>query len=194
MASIPSRSPELSLTASIDVSGNEIRGMKSTVLLAGVAILINGGALCRAADDVKVPAAPAPVSKSADTAPAKKSQSELASKTATFVKVPKDAAVLKTALDAHDLAAGLKQVEKTNSFQGTVAKIFEPRGGTIAILNFDQDYKTAMTAVLRGDDFDKFPDLKALVGKQVLVTGKIIDYHGTPEIVLNSPEQLKLVE
>src|SRR5438874_10190481 len=70
------------------------------------------------ADDAKAPAA-APVAANAgtnskpDTAaaakPAKQSQSELASKTAAFAKVSKTNEAFTAALDAHELAAGLKQ-------------------------------------------------------------------------------------
>jgi hypothetical protein len=126
--------------------------------------------------------------------PAKKSQSEVASKTATFGKVAKTSETYTAALDAHELATGLKQVDKNSAIKGTVAKVFEPRGGAVAVLNFDADYKSAMTAVVRSDNFAKFPDLKTLVGKQVVVTGKVADYHGAAQIVLSDPEQIKLVE
>jgi hypothetical protein len=170
-----------------------IAALKALVLLAGTVALIGSG-VCRAADNSKIPAAPPPLPGELVRAPAAKTQSDVASKTAAFGKIGKDTAPVKTALEAHDLAGGLKLVEKTNSFRGMVSKLFEPRNGTIAILNFDADYKTAMTAVVHVEDFSKFPELKALVGKQILVTGKFIDYHGAPEVVLTTPEGVKLVE
>jgi len=126
--------------------------------------------------------------------PAKKSQSELASKSATFGKVSKTNETYKGALDAHALDLALKQVDKEGSFQGNVTAIFEPRSGGLAIMNFDKNYRTALTALLKGGDFDKFPDLKTLVGKDVLVTGKFISYQGRAEIVLTNTAQIKLVE
>ena len=51
-----------------------------------------------------------------------------------------------------------------------------------------------MTAVVRAENFAKFPDLKTLVGKQVVVTGKVTDYHGAAQFVPASPDQIKLVE
>ena len=39
-------------------------------------------------------------------------------------------------------------------------------------------------------DGENFGDLKGLNGKSVLVTGKIEDYRGKPEIKLTSPGQL----
>jgi hypothetical protein len=126
--------------------------------------------------------------------PAAKPQSDVASKTAVFGKTSKGDEICKAALDAHDLAAGSKQVDKDGAFKGTVAKVFEPRSGTLAILNFDEDYKKAMTALVRSENFDKFPDLKMLIGKDVLVTGKFMDYHGAVEIVLTNVAQIKVIE
>jgi hypothetical protein len=170
-----------------------LAALTASVLLLGTGALLGSG-ICRAADNTKIPAAPPPLPNGLVRAPAAKTQSDVASKTAAFEKIGKDAAPVKTALDAHDLAGGLKLVEKTNSFRGTVSKLFEPRNGTIAILNFDLDYKTAMTAVVHVEDFSKFPELKGLVGRQILVTGKFIDYHGAPEVVLTSPDEVKVVE
>jgi coenzyme F420-reducing hydrogenase alpha subunit len=160
------------------------------------------------AEDAKAPAVPATAA-SAETKdaktnakpagveaekPVKKSQSDLASQTATFGKVSKTSEAYTAALDAHDLAGGLKQADKSGAIKGTVAKVFEPRGGFVAVLNFDADYKSAMTAVVKSDNFAKFPELKNLVGKAVLVTGKVADYHGAAQIVVTGPEQIKLVE
>jgi len=121
-------------------------------------------------------------------------QSTVASSTATFGKIARTDDAYTNALDAHDLSAGLKLTDKDAAFRGTVTRLFEPRSGAIAILNFDVQYKTAMTAVLRKENYTKFPALKSLVGRAVLVTGKITNYHDSPEIVLTSPDQIKVVE
>ncbi len=126
--------------------------------------------------------------------PSASSQSDVASKTAQFGKVAKTDDAYKQALDAHELAAGLKLVDKEGSLKGKVSKIFEPRGGALAILNFDENYRSALTAIVRSENFSKFPDLKALVGKTVLLKGKFIEYHGAAEMVLTSPDQVKVVE
>ncbi|MDB6065653.1 MAG: hypothetical protein JWR26_1861 [Pedosphaera sp.] len=124
----------------------------------------------------------------------KKSQSDVASKTAKFGTIAKTDEAYKTALDAHALDDALKQVGKTTAFKGTVTKTFSPAGGKLLILNFDKDYKTALTAMVKSQDFDKFPDLKTIVGKEVVVSGKFIDYQGRAEMPLTSPDQIKLVE
>lgn len=143
------------------------------------------------AEDSPSTATNAPASKPAAT---KQSQSDVASKTATFSKISMTEDTYKSALDAHALDLALKQVDKEGSFKGTVTAIYEPRSGGLAIMNFDKNYRTALTALLKGGDFVKFPDLKTLVGKDVLVTGKFISYQGRAEIVLTNATQIKLVE
>lgn len=119
-------------------------------------------------------------------------QADVASTTAKFGLVSKTDGTYKTALDAHALADALKQADKDGAFKGKVTQIFEPRG--MAIINFDTNYRTAMTALLKKDSFDKFPALTNLVAKEVLITGKFISYQGRAEIILTNAAQIKLVE
>ena len=64
----------------------------------------------------------------------------------------------------------------------------------MAIINFDTNYRSALTALLKKDSFEKFPALTNLVNKEVLVSGKFIDYQGRAEIILTNAAQVKLVE
>ncbi len=121
-------------------------------------------------------------------------QKSKASKTAKFESVAKTDAAYTAAIDAHDKEAAAKMTDKEGSFKGKVAKLFFPRGGGIVILNFDKDYKTAMTAVLKKSDFSKFPDITQLDGKEIVVSGTFIDYQGNPEIILSDPGQIKIVK
>lgn len=62
-------------------------------------------------------------------------------------------------------------------------------------LNFDKPFpKQPFTAVIFATRTNLFPDLDQLKGKSVEVSGKIADYHGRPQIVLESTNQLKVVE
>ena len=72
-------------------------------------------------------------------------------------------------------------------------KIFEASDGDLLILNFDADYKTAVSAVLRKTEYSKFPDIHLLDSTEVVVTGKFI-YHGRVEIVLTDPKQIAVVK
>ncbi len=121
-------------------------------------------------------------------------QAAVASKNAAFVSVPAGDASVKKALPATDLAGAKKQVGKAAAFVGTVDRTFTPKGNGLVILNFAKDYKTAVTGVVRAKDFAKFPDLKALQGKKVLVSGTVQDYKGRPEIALSAPSQVKIVK
>ncbi|MDB6123788.1 MAG: hypothetical protein JWQ71_2781 [Pedosphaera sp.] len=124
----------------------------------------------------------------------KQKQGEAASKTAKFGSITKTDEVYKTAFDAHELENGHQNKDKAGAFKGTVSGVFEPKGYTRIILNFDPDYKSAMTALVNSDNFAKFPEIKKLVGKEVVVTGKFVDYQGNTEIIVTSPEQIKIVE
>ena len=120
-------------------------------------------------------------------------QHTVASKTAKFGSVSKPDEIYASALDAHDLAGAYKKVGQAGAFKGTVSKIFEERDGDLMILDFDPDYRTALTAVLKNPDFPHFPDMKVLEGKEVVVSGSFVDYHGKAEIILTDPDQIKIV-
>jgi hypothetical protein len=119
-------------------------------------------------------------------------QRDAASKTAMFGSVSKTDASWQKAFDAHDLAAGLKLIGQTGAFKGTVSKVYESRDGDLVILDFDPNYRTALTAILKRPDFGKFPDVRMLEGKEVLVSGKFVDYQGKAEIELNESGQIRL--
>ena len=129
-----------------------------------------------------------------DRDPMKPLQHVVASKTAKFGTVNKDDAAYKNALDAHDLAGAQKLIGKEGSFRGTVSKFFEERDGDLIVLDFDPNFRTALTAVLRNADFPKFPDVKALDGKEIVVSGKFVDYHGKAQIELTDPKQIRTVK
>jgi hypothetical protein len=40
-------------------------------------------------------------------------------------------------------------------------------------------------------DFLKFPDLRTLEGKDIIVSGVFVDYQGKAEIALTTPDQIK---
>ena len=129
-----------------------------------------------------------------DRDPMKPLRHVVASKTAKFGTVDKNDAAYKNALDAHDLAGTLKLVGKEGSFKGTVSKFFEERDGDLIVFDFDSNYRPAITAVLRNADFPKFPDVKTLEGKEIVVSGKFVDYHGKAQLELSDPNQIKIVK
>jgi DNA/RNA endonuclease YhcR with UshA esterase domain len=74
---------------------------------------------------------------------------------------------------------------------GKVLNVGMSRAGTI-FLNFCEDrYKCPFTAVAFARNADKVGDLRVLKGKAVEIRGRVKDYKGQPEIVINSREQIK---
>jgi len=124
----------------------------------------------------------------------RESQKSVASKSAKFETVAKADKLYADAIDAHDLSKAGKMMGRDGAFRGKVAKLYTSRTGTIVSLNFDEDYKTALTAVVKGSDFSKFPDLSQLEGKHVVVSGTFSEYKGNPQIVLTDPKQIAVVK
>lgn len=112
----------------------------------------------------------------------------------SFGDVTANASEVARSIDAKDLAGAGKRVGKPGAFQGTVSKVYSPRGHNIVILDFDPNYRSALTAVIKPEDYAKFPSTETLTGKHVVVSGRFIDYDGHPEIVLTNPSQIKLIK
>ncbi len=137
-------------------------------------------------DDVRKP----PVSAQKENKP----QATVASKTATFATIAATDAKVKAALKPEDLPAAQKLIGKEATFSGTVAKVFQPKSNSVVLLNFAENYRDAISAAIQAKDFPAFPDLNTLAGKKVLITGKVMDYHGRTEVELTSVAQVKLVK
>ena len=69
---------------------------------------------------------------------------------------------VKAAVVATDQAGATKAAGKAGAFFGTVANIYASKGNRVTKLNFDLDYKKAMTAVVFASSYSKLPDLKIL--------------------------------
>jgi hypothetical protein len=66
---------------------------------------------------------------------------------------------------------------------------------TIAILDLDQPYPdTPLTVAVFDDNFGKFGDFQKYNGHNVEISGTITEYHEKPEMVLESPRQIKIVD
>ncbi len=75
---------------------------------------------------------------------------------------------------------------------GTVDHVYTSQKGTI-FLNFCPDYKTCpFNAVIFGSNASKFPNPQQYTGRTVEITGFITAYQGRPEIVLESPAQIRI--
>jgi len=68
--------------------------------------------------------------------------------------------------------------------------------GKVIFLNFHEDYRATFKAVIFPDDWNKFPqppeDL--FLDELVQVTGLVKEYEGAPEIIIEEPGQIEIVE
>ncbi len=140
--------------------------------------------------------APAPAAKPAagqdDEDKVYPAQSSVAAKTAFGTVAATDKSVT-TALDAKALAAAAKLVGKPGSFQGTVASVYSPKNHGFTALDFAPHYRDALTADIAPADYTKFPDLMQLAGKHILVSGKFAVHGGQTQLLVTSPDQIKVM-
>jgi phosphatidylserine/phosphatidylglycerophosphate/cardiolipin synthase-like enzyme len=79
------------------------------------------------------------------------------------------------------------------TIEGKIVKIYN--SGRVMWLQFSEDWQTDMKVVIFPSDWGKWqqrPDLMYL-GKMIRVTGKVVEYQGAPEIVINDPKFITIV-
>jgi len=78
--------------------------------------------------------------------------------------------------------------------EGRVVKTYN--SGKVVFLNLHEDYGRYFKAVIFPDDWDKFPEPpeKLFLDKLVRVTGLVKEYKGAPEIIIEEPMQIEIVE
>ena len=76
--------------------------------------------------------------------------------------------------------------------QGYVASVYESE--KVAYLNFEKSYPdNPFTAVIFAKHFSDFDDLTEYENRTVEVKGKITEYKGKPQIILNSEAQIEII-
>jgi len=90
-----------------------------------------------------------------------------------------------------DAAAHVGQMA---TVQGLVAQVYTSSKGNV-FLDFEYPYPNEVfSGVVFSLSAPQFGDLTAYQGKQVQISGQIQLYKGKPEIILNSPSQLRLAQ
>lgn len=76
--------------------------------------------------------------------------------------------------------------------EGTVVAAYN--SGKACFLNFHPNYRIYFTAVIFASSFNRFPSNpeRYYLNKRVQVTGRIKEYKGKPEIILNDPSQITI--
>lgn len=86
-----------------------------------------------------------------------------------------------------------KYIGRTVTIEGVVSDVHHAASGSAIFLNFGDRYPDqTFTAVIFQANESKFPDVDALEGKAIDVTGPVRRYKGRPEIILNDPGQIKM--
>jgi DNA/RNA endonuclease YhcR with UshA esterase domain len=104
-------------------------------------------------------------------------------------------AALLAALPARAQTLGLAEV-KTHvgqqvTVEAAVSDVHTVRSGMTFIDMGGRYPDNAFVAVIFADDAAKFPNVSALEGKTVDISGPVQLYRGKPEIILKSADQLK---
>lgn len=82
---------------------------------------------------------------------------------------------------------------KVASVNGVVNRVGENMPGTIRFLNFETVQHNDFAVILplkNGHPEFARERLNALIGKRICVTGKISEFHGSPQMVIESPSQI----
>jgi phosphatidylserine/phosphatidylglycerophosphate/cardiolipin synthase-like enzyme/DNA/RNA endonuclease YhcR with UshA esterase domain len=76
---------------------------------------------------------------------------------------------------------------------GDVVRTYD--SGKVTFLNFSDDYRNTLTIAIFPSIYDRFPALPAeyFLNQQVEVTGLVKIYEGAPEIIVESPDQIRIV-
>jgi micrococcal nuclease len=101
-------------------------------------------------------------------------------------------------ISALDTATLLARAGEIGIVEGVVVRSYYAQSSTgqPTFLNFHDPYEGYFTAVIWGEDRDKFPPEPETYyqGKTVRITGLIETYKGAPEIILTDPAQIWVVE
>ena len=90
------------------------------------------------------------------------------------------------------LEAG-EYIGKVVTVKGFVADVYKTE--RVAYLNFVEKFpKNPFSGVIFYGKFDSFGDLNIYEGKNVSITGRVTVYKEKPQIILDSKEQIKILE
>lgn len=96
-------------------------------------------------------------------------------------------------IDSSDQAGLQNALGSMATVSGVVDRVWENNAGTIRFLNFESvDHSDFSAVILLKAGHAEFERnrLDGLIGKCVRVTGALSDFHGSPQIVVKSPEQI----
>jgi DNA/RNA endonuclease YhcR with UshA esterase domain len=85
-------------------------------------------------------------------------------------------------------------VGQTVTVEGQVVNTYN--SGKVVFLNFDEDYRYTFKAVIFPDAWPLFPEAPESLyrGQMVRVTGQVKLYEGAPEIIVETPDAIEILE
>jgi OB-fold nucleic acid binding domain len=84
-----------------------------------------------------------------------------------------------------------KHVGETVTIEGTVSEVHHAASGRATFIDMGGRYpNNTFAAVIFKDDADRFPNVDTLTGKVIDITGRVKDYKGGCEIIVNDPAQI----
>jgi DNA/RNA endonuclease YhcR with UshA esterase domain len=89
-------------------------------------------------------------------------------------------------------AAAKDHVGEQVTVEGVVAEVHHAASGRATFIDIGGRYpNNPFAVVIFESDAGKFPNVDALNGKTIDITGRIRLYRGAPEIILDDPGQIK---
>jgi hypothetical protein len=91
-------------------------------------------------------------------------------------------------------------MDKAVVVEGTIDKADWSKSGKVMIATFKDADESKLSAIIFVANREKFDSAfsgdvtKALAGAKVRLKGKLKDYKGSPEMVLDTPDQVTIVE
>ena len=90
-------------------------------------------------------------------------------------------------------AEAKNHIDKDVTVEGVVGEVHHAASGRAIFIEIGGRYPSnPFSAVIFKDHFNKFPTVDSLAGKTVDVTGRVKEYRGRTEIILDDPDQLKV--
>ncbi len=79
------------------------------------------------------------------------------------------------------------------TIEGAVVRTYD--SGNVTFLNFSNNWQGTMSVVIFAADYEKFPEPpeSLYLNQELHVSGRVKEYKGAPEIVVESPDQIEIV-
>ncbi|MEZ4767119.1 MAG: phospholipase D-like domain-containing protein [Caldilineales bacterium] len=86
-----------------------------------------------------------------------------------------------------------QHIDQTVTVEGDIVRSYD--SGKVTFLNFAQEYQGTFTVAIFASDYGKFPEPPDAyyLGQRIQVTGKVKEYQGAPEMVVEDPAQIVVV-